>query len=501
MKFTHILLASLLLPLCASADVQTDDIYGPHMVLQQGKQVPISGTCTSKGSVEVSFAGQTVQAKVKGKKWKAVLEPMEANAEGQPLTVTQGSSTLTLDDVVVGEVWIASGQSNMLWRLNQTGDRAALNAKEDTNFRFFHSEPQVHTNPGAYTEDLQQKLKDGEMYEGSWAVDAASSRPRMSAVGYYFGKALQKQLGVPVGIIHASLGGSEMMAWMPPAVVKKSYRDCDGPRWVDSNYMSQWVRGRILQNTGNDPKAPHPYKPSYLFQTGITPWVDFPVAGVIWYQGESDAEIKDQKQNAKLLTDLIKGWRTEFKSPKMPFLMVQLPRIKDSTPLRAYWPEFREVQQRVAEALPSVYSLTTIDLGMTNSDVHPPRKVEVGTRLANLAAAKVYGKEVPFSGPAVTKAEPNGSKIVLTFEHADGLKTKDGQAPVGFEVSANGKDFKQADAAIEGDTVVLSSPDVKKPTAARYAWTVFIEPNLVNAQGLPAVPYCPPSKAFRKKKD
>lgn len=499
MKAKYFILASLLAPLCATAAVQTDSIYASHMVLQQGQQVPISGTCTGKGAVEVSFAGQTVQAKVKGKKWKAVLAPMEANAEGQELTVTQGSSTLTLDDVVVGEVWVASGQSNMLWRLNQTGDNATLKGPDNANLRFYHSEPQVHTNPGAYTEDLQQKLKDGEMYEGSWEADASGTRQRMSAVGYYFGKALQKQLGVPVGIIHASLGGSEMMAWMPPSTVKKSYRECDSPRWLESHYMSEWVRGRAKQNTGGDPKAPHPYKPSYLFQTGIAPWTDFPVAGVIWYQGESDAEIQNQKQNSKMLADLIKGWRTEFNNPKLPFLMVQLPRINDSAPLRAYWPEFREVQQRVSDMMPSVYSVTTIDLGMTNKDVHPPRKVEVGTRLANMAAAKVYGKDVPFSGPVVTKAEPEGNKMVLTFDQADGLKTKDGQAPVGFEVSANGKDFKPADAVIEGNTVILTSPDVKKPTAARYAWAVFLEPNLVNAHGLPAVPYSVPSKAFRQK--
>lgn len=495
MKVGYLLLAALAASACyATADIETDKIYASHMVLQQGKSIPITGSCTGKGTIQVTFAGNTVQAKVKNKKWAAVLPPMEASSEGRDLTITQGSDTVTLEDVVVGEVWVASGQSNMLWRLNQTGDRAALNTPGNAQLRFYHSEPQVHTNAGAYSEDLKQKLKDGEMYEGSWSADASGTRQRMSAVGYYFGKELQKRLGTPVGIIHASLGGSEMMAWMPPSVVRKSYRECDSPRWLESNYMSDWVRGRARQNTGGDAKAPHPYKPMFLFQTGIEPWTDFPVAGVIWYQGESDAEIKDQKQNRKLLSDLIKGWRAEFKTPDLPFLMVQLPRINDTAVLRAYWPEFRQVQQQVADTINNVYSVTTIDLGMTNKDVHPPRKIEVGSRLANVAAAKVYGKEVPFSGPKVAKTETQGSKMTVTFDHAEGLKTTDGKAPVGFEVSSNGKDFKPADATIEGNTVVLSAPGVKKPVAARYAWAVFLEPNLVNEAGLPAVPYAPAGK-------
>lgn len=476
--------------MAAQADIKVDKIYADHMVLQQGKNVPITGTYDGKEKITVSFNGQKVEAKTKKGKWRAVLAPMPVNAQGQTLTITQGDDKLELNDVLVGEVWVASGQSNMLWRLNQTGDSNSLQEAETPLFRFYHSEPQVHTAPKAYDAQLQKILKDKQMYQGSWSCNTPQNRQRMSAVGYYFGRELQKHLGnTPVAVIHAALGGSEMMAWMPPAVLKKNYKDCLTAKWLESKYMSDWVRGRARQNIGKDLNAPHPYKPAYLFETGIEPWVDFPVAGVIWYQGESDAEIQSQRQNTELLHDLIKGWRHEFDNKDMPFLMVELPRINDKSKLRAYWPEFRNVQRFIATTLPHVQSVTTIDLGSTNSDVHPPRKLEVGTRMANVAAATVYGKDVPYSGPVVTAENPQGNSLVLTYKFAKGLHTSDGEAPRGFEVSADGKEYYPATATIQGETVVLTSDKVKNPRSARYGWYTFMQPNLVNDAGLPAAPH------------
>lgn len=488
--FLTILGGSVLLPGVAAA-LELDTCYGDHMVLQQNCPITISGTADSSKPIQVQFGDQKVEAKIgKGKKWRAKLQPMKADAEGRELTVTQGDKTVKLQDVVVGEVWIASGQSNMLWRVDQTpGNQQTIAGSANPQFRFFHSEPQVHTNNAVYTEDLMERLKENRMYEGHWAVSDPGTVSRMSAVGYYFGQALQKQLGVPVGVIHCALGGSEMLAWIPEKVVRKKYRSCLGDGWLESKYISEWVRGRARKNMGADPKSPHPYKPAYLFESGLSDWTNFPVAGVIWYQGESDAELQDMKQNTQLLTDLISSWRSAFKSPKLPFLMVQLPRINDNTPLRKYWPEFRTVQAAVAEEMPGVECLTTVDLGSTNSDVHPPRKVEVGERLAALAAAKVYGNDVPYSGPAMTGCTPSGKEIKVNFEHADGLTTTDGQAPRHFEIAGSNGKFQPAEARIEGNSVILSSDKVSSPKQVRYAWATFLNPNLVNAAQLPAVPF------------
>lgn len=479
----------------ALAALVVDPIYRSHMVLQQGQPIPICGTSDSSGAVVVKFAGQKVKAQMKGTHWQAVLEPMQVQAEGQTLTITQGKESVTLEDVVVGEVWLASGQSNMLMRLDETGDTAAMQGAAIPHFRFYHAEPQVHTGPRPYTEDLRARLTERRMFEGGWHISAPGACNRMSAVGWYFGKSLHQLLSdsapVPVGIIHTSLGGSEMLAWMPPALLHKKYKECTSPRWLESKYISDWVRTRGRQNIGNDVKLPHPYKPGYLFETGIAPWKKFPIAGVIWYQGESDAEIQDQAQNRRLLTDLITAWRAEFKKPNLPFIMVQLPRINDTgaKSIRLFWPEFRQVQQQVADALPAVACVTTLDLGSTDTNVHPKRKVEVGTRLAAAAAALVYQKEHPFSGPRIAAVQPKGDKLKLTFRHAEGLHTLDGKAPVGFELSADGKTFFPAEAEICGDAVLLSSPHVKPPQFARYGWAVFMEPNLVNKAGLPTIPY------------
>ncbi len=476
----------------ANAELKVDPIYESHMVLQRGCKVPIRGTCTSSSEVEVSYGGQKVKAKVKGKKWSAELEAMEADAEGKPLVVTQGKAKVELDDVVVGEVWLASGQSNMLWRLEQTGDRAAINHEAIAGLRFYHSEPQVHTDPGSYNEELLTRLKEKRMYEGAWHVGGPGESNRMSAVGWYFGRKLHEILGVPVGVVHASLGGSEMLAWMPTAMVKKKYRECMTAHWLESKYVTVWVRGRARQNLGQDTAAPHPYKPTYLFETGIRPWCRFPFAGIIWYQGESDAENQSQKQNEGLLENLINSWRAELHRPNLPFIMVQLPRIQDdNTKIRAYWPEFREVQDRVAKKLQKVYYVTTVDLGMTTTEVHPQRKLEVGERLAAMAAAEVYGKsDVPFSGPVAKNATHVGSKVIVEFEHAEGLKSADGKPIAHFELSADGKKYHPAKAEVEDGKLVLTAEKSRQtPKWVRYAWATLLHPNLVNAAGLPTVPF------------
>lgn len=487
----------------ALAAVEFDAIYGDGMVLQRGREIVVRGT-TDKPSepVTVSFNGQTVKAETRGRQWQAVLKPMKANATGQVLEAKQKSASATVQNVVVGEVWVASGQSNMLWRLNQTpGNAQTIAQSANEHFRFFHSEPQVHTSPPRYNAEQLKRVQEKRMYEGKWAVSAPASSPRMSAVGYYFGQALQKQLGVPVGVIHVSLGGSNMLAWIPRDVVRKEYPGCQGANWVKSKYASAWVRGRAQQNVGpGGDFSLHPYAPSYLYETGLEKWEGFPVAGAIWYQGESDAEILDNEQNKKLLKDIITSWRDKLGNPALPFIQVQLPRINDKSKLRAYWPEFRQVQAEVAGELPGVSCVVTLDLGSTNSDVHPPRKVEVGERLAATALKEVYGKDVAASGPVINEFKVKGGKVTVSFKNAAGLKTTDGAAPVGFELAGSDKKFAPAVAEIKGDKVILTSETIKAPKFLRYGWAVFMTPNLVNEAGLPTAPCAATDgKAARKK--
>ncbi len=500
----HLVRLLVLCGLPAVAAPEFAPIYGDGMVLQRGREIEVRGTTDTPGEpVTVSFNGQTVKAKTRGKEWCAVFKPMEANAVGQELKAEQKSGSAAVQNVVVGEVWIASGQSNMLWRLNQTpGHQQTIAASANDNFRFYHSEPQVHTAPPRYTAALLQRVQEKRMYEGRWAVSTPATTPRLSAVGYYFGQALQRGLAVPVGIIHVALGGSNMLAWIPRQVVKREYPGCQGGDWVKSKYASAWVRGRAQQNVGpGGDFSLHPYAPSYLYETGLEKWENFPVAGVIWYQGESDAEILDNAQNKKLLTDLITSWRMHLGNPEMPFLQVQLPRINDKSKLRAYWPEFRQVQAEVAEELPGVHCVVTLDLGSTNSDVHPPRKVEVGERLAAMALKEVYGKDSAAHGPVIKGFKVKGGKVYLSMENTRGLKTVDGSAPVGFELAGSGNAFVPARAEIKGGSIILTADGVKSPKLMRYGWAVFMEPNLVNGAGLPTAPYPASDGKMPRKKD
>lgn len=428
------ILAAAALNAAWAAAPQFNRVFGSHMVLPHGKNVPVSGTAEPNKEISVTFGGATLKTKADSKgNWTVTLPPMQPNAAGQTLTASQNGKTATLKDVLVGEVWLASGQSNMLFRLDQTptGRQQDIAASADPELRIFNNVPQAHTAGKAYTDKDFDSLTTDSFYKGSWAVSSPQSSAPTSAVAYYFAKKLRQELGIPVGIIHSSLGGSEMAAWIPQSVINSngSLRSLRGNDWLQSPLVSAWVRGRARQNIAprlKDGSPNHPFKPAFLYESGISWITGFPISGIIWYQGESDAEIIDNEQNAMLLGTLISSWRKAFSNPSLPFLMVQLPRINDKSALRAGWPEFREVQDRIANTLPKVYSVNTIDLGSVNSDVHPPDKQPVGERLADTALNKIYGRKTPCEGPSFKAAKAQGNKLLIQMGHAAGLTTRDG---------------------------------------------------------------------------
>lgn len=498
---TLILVASVALNAAWAAAPQFDRIFGSHMVLPHGKNVPVSGTADPGREVIVSFGNATLKTKADARgKWSVTLPAMKPSAKGQTLTATQNGDAATLDDILVGEVWLASGQSNMLFRLNQTSTaREDIGASGDNQLRLLNNVPQSHTNNAPYSDKDFNSVTTDNFYKGQWTVSAPSTSGPMTAVGYYFGKKLREGLDMPVGIIHSSLGGSEIAAWIPQKVIDSNnkFKSLRGNDWMESPFISDWVKGRAKRNISprlNQGSPDHPYKPAFLYESGIAWITDMPVTGVLWYQGESDAEIIDNDQNGLLLKTMITSWRKDFRNPEMPFIMIQLPRINDPSKTRAGWPEFREMQDTVAKTLPQVYSVNTIDLGSTNSDVHPPLKRPVGERAGNTALNKVYGKKVPCEGPSFKAFKPSGSFILIQLEHAKGLATTDGSAPAQFEIAGTDGVYHPATAEItnrKGNTAVirLSSPDVKSPKRARYCWNRFVTPNLVNGDQLPARPF------------
>ena len=491
MKALPIILAACSL---LDAEVTLDPIYADHMVLQQGKPVIVAGTTTRVDrDITVIFNGKRAKAFIHKNRWQAELPPMQASARPHDLTVEQGADRAKITDVLVGEVWIASGQSNMLFRVDETDNaKEILAAANNPLLRVRHSEPRPYMGKKPFPESELKLLEEDRMFEGQWAVSSSKTISRASAVGYLFASRLQKALGVPVGIIDAALGGSEMICWVPEQKLRQEYGEVLDGTWRLSPYITPWHKECVEGNLGEQHLAnAHPFQPGYLFRTGVAPWLKMNVAGVIWYQGEADAEIPDAAQSEKLLTELIKGWRDVSASPKenLPFIMVQLPRIKDNSQLRAFWPEFRELQAKVANTLPGVACVCTIDLGTTNANVHPPYKDQVAERLSNRALADVYGKNVPSRGPEFQKARVDEEDVYITFAHADGLHAADGKPVRGFELAGRDGQFEPATAVIKGKTVKLTADYVDEPVEVRYNWAVFAEPNLVNRHNLPAMPF------------
>ena len=472
-------------------------VFDSFMVIPHGKKVPVWGKALPLAEVEVEFKGQKLTAKADSEgAWSVELAPLKPDSKGALLKVSSGGEVKEFKDVLVGEVWLASGQSNMAFKMSQFGDtKEAIAQSAHPEIRLMNLYCNFYARPNGFKKEVyDQIIKDG-VYSGTWALCDPSSVARNSAVAYFFAKALQKEIKMPVGIICNAVGGTWMESWLPREVVEREEKYAplrDGVSWLEDKTLPNWSRTRAgqevrgLMKEGVE-KPKHPYAPTLLFEEGTREFAPFPVTGVIWYQGESNAE-GDMTRNTPLMKEMIEGWRAVFKQEKLPFLMVQLPRINSQEPMRLLWPEFRESQQEVASQLEGVELVCAYDLGGKNSDVHPARKAEVGARLADVALNKVYGQTDKPLSSQVIKVVPRGKNILLET-NATSLKTLDGKEPMGFEVAGEKTQYYPAKATLMGGKIALTSPDVAAPVAVRYLWSVYGEPNLVNEKGLPLFPF------------
>ncbi|MBP7276061.1 MAG: hypothetical protein KBA51_07645 [Kiritimatiellae bacterium] len=463
--------------------------FGDHMVLQRETSLPIWGTAEPGERVEVRWDGQLALATADDRGyWMVRLDPAPASDSGSVLGVrnTKGEGQ-DLADVLVGDVWLCSGQSNMRWSVEQSEGADGMIASADIpGLRWLHwrdhAERPVGLDPSTY-------------FRGAWTCSSPEQARDFSAVAFAFGRELRRHSNVPVGLILNAVGGSPMISWLPESVVRgrPEYAVPPGEPPFMTPALRGWVLKTIQSDTGAGESPPpaswpsHPYQPSYLFTAGIEPLRPMAMAGVIWYQGESDAEQEDPTMASLLLRDLVRSWRAVFQSPRLPFLMVQLPRI--DSPDRVHWPVFREVQRRVAREIPGVYLVGTMDLGVFGANVHSPRKIPVGERLASIARAEVLGERVDAFGPDVARVCRDGSAVRVTFRHAAGLRVSDASPPRGFELAAADGVFHAAQAVLENEGVRVASEAVPEPETVRYGWHMNADLNLTNAAGLPAMPF------------
>ncbi len=482
-----------------SADIRLPSVIGDNMVLQQGMKVPIWGLAEPNSVVSITGNWGTEQWRTRARqdgKWMIKIQPGKA---GGPYEMTiEGKNSITLKNILVGEVWVCSGQSNMEFPLDR-----AVNSKQEIaeanypEIRLFTVGKKV-----SYTPMINCK--------GSWSVCNSRTAGRFSAVGYFFGRDLYKQLGVPIGLIHTSWGGTPAESWMSreylendenfrPILKRYEETSVNYPE-LYRKYLSSRDRYRKhaakLRAEGKpvppEPGAPvgpnHPYSPTGLYNGMILPIVPYSIRGAIWYQGESNAGRAYQYRT--LFPAMIKNWRQVWGEGDFPFLYVQLAnwRAGRPEPTESDWAELREAQLMTLSA-PNTGMAVTIDIGDAN-DIHPKNKQDVGRRLALWALAKTYGKDIEHSGPLYQLMAVESNKAILHFDHVGSGLVAGGGGPLkGFAIAGLDKKFVWADAKIKGDTVIVSSDKVTEPVAVRYGWADNPVCNLYNKEGLPASPF------------
>jgi sialate O-acetylesterase len=363
--------------------------FADHMVLPMGRETGVWGIAAPGAEVALRFGTHTARGKADARgNWRLTLPDLTASAEGRELEIISGNERRILRDVLVGEVWLCSGQSNMDFPLAKAvgGKEEAAAAGGFPAIRLMNLTG-IHTAPRKYGEAEIQRLTPDHFFTGTWQIATEQSALEFSAVAWWAGKTVHQAKGVPVGLIDNSVGGSGAEAWLPREVLeaRKDYAGLLEDTWIDSPRVGEWARGRAKLNLGGK-TGNHPYRPGFLFDSGVRGWRGFPLTGALWSQGETNAEILDDAWNERLITDLVHGWRRVLAQPELPFFMVQLPRIGGNDPLRRGWPRFRAVQARAAAKLQRVSLIETVDLGWDSPDVHPPDKRPVGERLGKAAA-------------------------------------------------------------------------------------------------------------------
>jgi sialate O-acetylesterase len=477
----------LLLTLPGMAEVTVPAFFSNGMVLQREKPAPVWGYAEPGETLSITFRGQEVrtQADELGR-WKAALAPTSAGT-GFTLRIQGQSGSFAIDDVAVGEVWVASGQSNMEWIVRNSNDaEREIAASANPQIRFF-------------TVSKKMSYVPLDNVQGKWQSAHPQTTGDFSAVAYFFARHLQQKLKVPIGVIVSVWGGTPAEAWISGTSLAGDISLHQA--FVDwANTMESYPAAMLAYEAAMKefeagkrkeppypPRGPgHQHTPSGLYNGMIAPLLPYAIAGAIWYQGESNAGLGRAELYRKLFPALIRDWRRARGQGDFPFLFVQLANHDNLGP-GTQWPEVREIQLHTL-SLRNTGMAVTIDIGDAQ-DVHPRNKQDVGFRLALPALVLTYGENLVYSGPIFQQAVVDGSAIRVYFDHVGGgLRSKSGPLRT-FEIAGSDGKFHPAEARIDGATVVVSSPSVPKPTQVRYAWANDPPANLYNAEGLPASPF------------
>jgi sialate O-acetylesterase len=493
-RIVCLLAATLLGNFAGRAEVRLPKILSSHMVLQRERPMHFWGWADPNEKVTVTLDGQTAESTAdKLGKWSLYLP---FHAAGGPFRVeVKGSNALSLDDVMIGDVWFASGQSNMEMPLKGFPGNASIKNSE--------AEIQSANQPKIRLLRIRKNTSPYPLsdYQDTWTTCTPQTAADFSAVAYFFGRAISEKENVTVGLIDSTWGGTPAEAWtsfqgltsdaslMPVFSAWGTMMDAqtDMPLVQAADQRSDEAAEKAHTPKPRHAWRPEPasWGPAALYNGMVAPAIEYGIKGAIWYQGESNAGAARAPIYDKVFGAMITDWRRHWHEGDFPFLFVQLANYKASS--ADLWPTVREAQRRTL-SLAHTGMAVTIDVG-DPGNIHPADKQSVGERLALAARSIAYGEKLEFSGPLFRQAGTDGQDMRVWFDHAEGLMTKEGGAPEGFEVAGAERNYRPASARLEGHSVLVSSPEVAEPRYIRYGWKDVPRVNLYNSAGLPASPF------------
>ncbi|WP_439183318.1 GDSL-type esterase/lipase family protein [Carboxylicivirga taeanensis] len=461
--------------------LQVAELFSDHMVLQRDTLISVWGTANRSEPVSVDLNGVKVvtHAGFNGQ-WRLELPAMPAGGPYQ-LTIASRSEIIVINDVLVGDVWLCAGQSNMAFSVKQSASgQQALAQKKYGAIRLLHFQPLAPTDQVVWDTTILQRVNRLEYLSGNWKLANSEYVSDFSAIGWYFGTKLERELNIPIGVIQMAVGGSPTEAWVDrqtlehhPQLVDMLYN------WHNNDHTMQWCRQRAALNTQRAASSHqrHPYQPAYLYEAGVKKIEGMAIKGVVWYQGESNAH--NVELHEVLFPTMIRAWRAAFKQPDLPVVFAQLSSLNRPT-----WPHFRNSQRVMARQLPRVSMVVTSDYG-NETDVHPIHKYPVAERLAYAALRDVYGKSsVPYGYVDIENVKLHSSNVEIVFSHTKKLQTSDGNRVRELELAGQDGIFLPVDGVINNNSLLIKT-DPQNVQAIRYGWQPYSQANLTNEDGIP----------------
>ncbi|HIG87127.1 MAG TPA: sialate O-acetylesterase [Planctomycetes bacterium] len=485
----------------ASAQLTLASYLTDHMVIQREQPISLWGSALPHAQVTVQCGKERRLTSASNNGfWQVALSSRPATCQSFAITIESGGKKISIDDLLVGDVWICAGQSNMEFPLSRDQDGPeALTGSAPMGIRVFQARYPTQNAGLKWSPRTVSSLAADSFMQGKWTRCSPEALGSLSAVGYYFGHALWEQLEIPIGLVDLAAGGTPTEAWISPDALASQPQTSELIQrrdWLKNPLLGEWCRQRAALNLENALAAGldipgdqlgcnHPFKPGFMWRAALHPIRNSAVRGILWYQGESNAESPSRvDQHASLFPLLVQDTRNTFGQAHLPFLFVQLPAMG-----RPHWPEFREQQRGFSQQIPHVGMAVTIDVGHP-TDVHPRRKRPVGIRLARLAMHVSYGQSQAPTGPIIKRASMQSGGIELEFENIQSkLSTSDQKPPRGFEIIACDGAVYAAEAQLMEGAVLLIGAPTQDPCEVRYAWKPVPDCNLTDSQGLPASPF------------